>query len=739
VRAVLAAMGQGLPKAVTSIALERRAGSLFRVGVAEMNGWRPTMEDAHVCIMHDSWGFFGVFDGHGGQQCSSFVAKRLIEELGTAELPVDDAAVKSLMLRIDQEFLDSKQPSGSTGTFAFVVPADDHILLRVGNIGDSRVLLGRADGSMVEGDGTDGGLTTDHKPDNKVEEERIERTGGKVQTIMGVARVNGDLAVSRAFGDAQHKQTGGPAQEDHPVSVEPEFVTLRCDASDFLILVCDGISEGSFPNREVVQLAAKTLQSTEPAQAAAAVCRKALECGSMDNLSCMIVSFKGAQQEDGPEKELLPGPFSEPTHSAFRKAYAAMAARAGMSLEAAVEKRYTSISRQEKELSATGNQKDAAGGEAKEGEKDGKDEKSVAKLLWTRKGSETTQDPALLELRSELAPFDVGPPGALSEGSAERVQWFKEWLDGTEVEPSIDLQNMTRDELLNMVEEDPELLAVARAQGLVDARTMRVVRVVPAELLRPAVEAHQTIKWDDRLLSICEQRGKVLQDDPSDQTAQVKFRGKISASVWLPLECLVDEDRIGSKPRKVQVAQADALQKAVEEHPMLTWKASMVELAGQFAVAFEEELCYELTQVQFPDPISLRRWLPTSILQDVDGSIEDLGVEVSSLEDSEEDDDDDADFEDADDAEPLRMALLPSAEQVKAALEAHPDLKWEDSLACRCGGPAQVLADLPDGVSVLRFEGGEMGWLPTSILQDADDEAVDDSESGSRAKRRKTA
>ena len=29
----------------------------------------------------------------------------------------------------------------------------------------------------------------------------------------GVSRVNGDLAVSRGFGDSEHKKTGGPGQE----------------------------------------------------------------------------------------------------------------------------------------------------------------------------------------------------------------------------------------------------------------------------------------------------------------------------------------------------------------------------------------------------------------------------------------------------------------------------------------------------------------------------------------------
>ncbi|CAJ1358317.1 unnamed protein product [Effrenium voratum] len=290
------------------------------------------------------------------------------------------------------------------------------LLAEVGNIGDSRVLLGRADGTMVEGSGTDGGLTTDHKPDNEVEAARIKRTGGTVQAIMGVARVNGDLAVSRAFGDAQHKQTGGPGQEDHPVSVEPEFATLSCDRSDFLMLVCDGISEGNFPNREVVQLAAKELKTKEPAQAAASVCRRALESGSMDNLSCMIVCFDG--KGAGHKKELLPGPFTEPTHGAFRKAYAGMAERAGLTLEAAVEQRYNLVRKMEQET----NHKENGDAKPKEDKENGQEEKGPG-----------------LELRRELRVFDGGPPEKL-EGE-ERTRWFKEWQHGGAPNPGPQLHD----------------------------------------------------------------------------------------------------------------------------------------------------------------------------------------------------------------------------------------------------------------------------------------------------------
>lgn len=302
-----------------------------------------------------------------------------------------------------------------------------------------------------------------------------------------------------------------------------------------------------------------------------------------------------------------------------------MAARAGSTIEAAVEQRYTMASRQAREMSKHREVQDGA-------EKEKESENGA-------------EDPAMAELRAELIQFDSGPPDTLAEGSVERIQWFKEWLDGTDVVPALDLQNMTRDELLNLVEEDPELLAVARAQGLVDERAMRVVRVVAADALRPAVEAHKTINWDDRLLSICEQRGKVLQDDPSDKTAQVKFRGKICASVWLPWECLEDEwmdlqdnSYPLSRPRTVQVAPVDVLQKAVEDNSWITWKAEMASLAGQVAIAIEDEPQYELVKVDFG---GMSRYLPSSALLEADGLIEDS-------EEEDDDDDNDSGFDDED-------------------------------------------------------------------------------------------
>jgi len=338
-----------LPKAVEAAVIERHTCAGYRVATCELNGWRNDMEDAHLIYMQKDWAFFGVFDGHGGHECSKWVADRLNVLLREKGCPKDDQTVKSLMLQVDAEFLATSKGSGSTGTMCIVHPptsGNGQYTLRVANVGDSRVLLGRRDGSMVNGGGTDGGLTTDHKPDHPSEKERIYRTGGTVVEGMGgVPRVNGDLAVSRAFGDAEYKRTGGPRQEDHPVSAEPEMGTFTCEKADFVLLVCDGVSEGDFPNAQVIQLAAQVLADTDdPAEVSRAVCHRAIETNSKDNITCMMVVFDG-QGEEQKTLEFIPGPLAAES-APFYKAYTAMAARGNCTLAQAVEKRYSILKQQ---------------------------------------------------------------------------------------------------------------------------------------------------------------------------------------------------------------------------------------------------------------------------------------------------------------------------------------------------------------------------------------------------------
>lgn len=49
-------------------------------------------------------------------------------------------------------------------------------------------------------------LTNDHHPDNEVEKSRVESAGGNISKWAGVARVNGQLAVTRAIGDIHFKK-----------------------------------------------------------------------------------------------------------------------------------------------------------------------------------------------------------------------------------------------------------------------------------------------------------------------------------------------------------------------------------------------------------------------------------------------------------------------------------------------------------------------------------------------------
>jgi hypothetical protein len=60
-------------------------GQNLSYGMCGMQGWRRTMEDAHICaarlLDRDDMSLFGVFDGHGGAEVAQFCAKYFVREL----------------------------------------------------------------------------------------------------------------------------------------------------------------------------------------------------------------------------------------------------------------------------------------------------------------------------------------------------------------------------------------------------------------------------------------------------------------------------------------------------------------------------------------------------------------------------------------------------------------------------------------------------------------------------------
>lgn len=197
----------------------------------------------------------------------------------TGTLPTTDELQELLHRAFDNtetEILNQAQRGRwEDGCTAVCVLLFDQLMV-VGNLGDSRAVL-CSDGKAVR-------LSEDHKPNSKAELARINAAGGFVKTIMGIARLNGDLSLSRAFGDQSFKKPAKPNRgasppprsppprgfqrtmdvggeeataassalgaslrlpkyvRDGPLSSIPDVTVRPLDPADeFIILACDGV------------------------------------------------------------------------------------------------------------------------------------------------------------------------------------------------------------------------------------------------------------------------------------------------------------------------------------------------------------------------------------------------------------------------------------------------------------------------------------------------------------------
>lgn len=288
---------------------------LFNIGVLEFQccrfnlgswseiGLRPTMEDSEKIIHNlfiepfESISYYAVFDGHGGPKCSEFLKDNLhnyIKQLLQKNQIIENwprLLIKAF--KICDKAFKSQFPEDSKcmGSVAIIVIIVENTLI-VCNLGDSRAILSR-DGNSVA-------LSRDHKPDLQEESLRIEKNGGYV--FFG--RVQGKLAVSRAFGDYELKDFPFEDEIIGPlVSVKPEIGIFEINPfhDEFIIIGCDGLFE-AYTNEELVSLVRKKISrmplfEQDPQRVIRDVVAEAvIDQRTSDNVSAILIMLSGGIQ-----------------------------------------------------------------------------------------------------------------------------------------------------------------------------------------------------------------------------------------------------------------------------------------------------------------------------------------------------------------------------------------------------------------------------------------------------------
>lgn len=321
-------MGQ-LSRPVLNVYLERKGNKFFKIGAASMQGYRSKMEDAHVIALglptKPTLNAFGVFDGHGGSQAAIYCQKHFVDHIDEIKSLSPDE-VEAAVLKLDDKFLNEyKADSGCTATFALVnAESSGSMTVAIGNVGDSRSLLIRANGEFSF-------VTKDHKPDDKPEKKRILRANGSVFRH----RVGGSLALSRAIGDKDFKENDALPQEEQMVTAVPDVSLFTAQPGDMLIMCCDGLFE-CLSNEELVKYILSGLKKSDDI---ALVLRELLmTCveESADNMTAMIVQFTNGENYNK-HGEFIPGPYFEGAED-FAAAWAENIAKYGLTKDQVLPK-----------------------------------------------------------------------------------------------------------------------------------------------------------------------------------------------------------------------------------------------------------------------------------------------------------------------------------------------------------------------------------------------------------------
>lgn len=201
-----------------------------------IKGRRDYMEDNILIKDNKKYYISLVLDGHGGKECSNFL-KLNFYDIFLKKLRrrknYENVILETLYF-LDNHFLKNYNNSGSTLNLLFIDKKDKKYYIF--NVGDSRcIALTKSNELLV--------LSNDHRP-NKKENLMILNRGGTIK----YNRVNGILAVTRAFGDKKLKPI---------ISSKPDIKTGSINNIKYFFQGTDGIFD-YISNKKIINMIEKT-------------------------------------------------------------------------------------------------------------------------------------------------------------------------------------------------------------------------------------------------------------------------------------------------------------------------------------------------------------------------------------------------------------------------------------------------------------------------------------------------
>ena len=248
------------------------------------------MEDFHkfkiLAFQNMMLAYFSIFEGHGGNQVSSFLRdffhQYLLQELKSFSFTNDSELNKKNIItsinnsfeKIDKDIIDNKSIKngiGSTGTIILLYREPNNPLQRTiicANIGDSK-------GYIIDKNNINQ-ITKDHNCINENEVNRIKNNKG----LIFQGRVFGSLMLTRSFGDKDYKECGVMAIPDI-------FSSLINDNDLYAIIGSDGVWD-VISKEDLFELSKEKMSSDD-------FCHKivitSLERGSRDNVTCFVIKL----------------------------------------------------------------------------------------------------------------------------------------------------------------------------------------------------------------------------------------------------------------------------------------------------------------------------------------------------------------------------------------------------------------------------------------------------------------